>query len=79
LTSVVATRFATAQEKPNMLGAKTGPARTVRIEATVEAPVSEAAFQLQRLAKISNLKYHFRKTRSSNSSQLESVTFANSR
>jgi uncharacterized protein YndB with AHSA1/START domain len=41
LASVVARSLATAQEKPNMMPAKTGPARAVRVEATVKAPISE--------------------------------------
>jgi uncharacterized protein YndB with AHSA1/START domain len=41
LASVVARSLATAQEKPNMMPAKTGPAQAVRVEATVKAPISE--------------------------------------
>jgi uncharacterized protein YndB with AHSA1/START domain len=41
LASVVATSLATAQEKPNMMAATAGPARAVRVEATVKAPISE--------------------------------------
>src|SRR3984893_5001978 len=41
VASVLATSLATAQEKPNMMAAKTGPARVVRVEATAKAPISE--------------------------------------
>jgi uncharacterized protein YndB with AHSA1/START domain len=41
VASVVATSLATAQEKPNMMAAKTGPARALRVEATVKGPISK--------------------------------------
>jgi uncharacterized protein YndB with AHSA1/START domain len=41
LAAVVVASLTTAQEKPNMTAAETGPARAVRVEATVKAPISE--------------------------------------
>jgi hypothetical protein len=41
LTAVLSVSPTTAQEQPNITAPETGPARAVRVEATIMAPISE--------------------------------------